>query len=178
MKIEKGLMLSAAVISTIIASSVAGAADVATNSHDSWVTAKAKIALFADSRVKGTEINVETKNGLVMLRGKVDSDDAKKAAAEIAKSVDGATSVKNELQVVARSQRAMIDEKDEVIALRVQKHLKEIKHAHISVKSNAGVVSLTGEVKDLASSAKASWKAWTVHGVKSVKNDLTIKEKS
>jgi osmotically-inducible protein OsmY len=39
------------------------------------------------------------------------------------------------------------------------------------------VVSLTGEVQDLMTSAQASWMAWQVPGVKSVKNDLTVKEK-
>src|SRR5207253_9849179 len=47
---------------------------------DSWITAKTKIALFADSRVKVRQINVETKNGLVMMRGKVDTNEAKNAA--------------------------------------------------------------------------------------------------
>lgn len=38
---------------------------------DAWVTAKAKIALFGDDRVKGRRISVETKDGTVILRGKV-----------------------------------------------------------------------------------------------------------
>ena len=51
---------------------------------DSWVTSKAKIALFADERVKGTQVSVDTKSGIVHLRGKVDSAEAKAAAAEVA----------------------------------------------------------------------------------------------
>jgi len=43
---------------------------------------------------------------------------------------------------------------------------------------NAGVVSLSGEVANLMTSAQASWTAWQVPGVKSVKNDLTVKEKA
>ena len=42
--------------------------------NDSWLTAKTKIALAADSRVKGRQIEVETTEGQVILRGKVDSD--------------------------------------------------------------------------------------------------------
>jgi hyperosmotically inducible periplasmic protein len=48
--------------------------------NDSWLTAKTKIALAADSRVKGRQIEVETTEGQVVLRGKVDSDTAKRAA--------------------------------------------------------------------------------------------------
>jgi osmotically-inducible protein OsmY len=66
-----------------------GKADEKTSINDSWITAKTKIALFADSRVKGSEINVETAQGAVMIRGKVDSDAAKQAAEGIAKGIDG-----------------------------------------------------------------------------------------
>src|SRR5712691_6805593 len=50
---------------------------------DSWITSKTKIALFADDRVKGRQVHVETQKGTVMLRGKVDSAEAKSAAAEV-----------------------------------------------------------------------------------------------
>ena len=42
----------------------------------------------------------------------------------------------------------------------------------------SGVVSLTGEVMDIMTSANASWTTRQVPGVKSVKNDLTVKEKA
>src|SRR6266545_1225590 len=51
---------------------------------DSWVTSKTKIALFEDDRVKGSQVKVETIHGVVHLRGKVDSAEAKAAAASIA----------------------------------------------------------------------------------------------
>ncbi|MBA3613407.1 MAG: BON domain-containing protein, partial [Nitrospirales bacterium] len=41
----------------------------------------------------------------------------------------------------------------------------------------SGVVSLTGEVANIKTSANASWIAWQVPGVQSVKNDLTLKPK-
>jgi osmotically-inducible protein OsmY len=53
----------------------------------------------------------------------------------------------------------------------------KLKEAGITAQVNAGVVSLIGEVPDLATSAHASTSAWRVPGVKSVKNDLTVKEK-
>lgn len=167
-----GLMLLAAVVGVS-----AHASSGQSGTSDAMVTAKAKIALFSDSRVKGREISVETKDGLVMLRGKVDSEEAKTAAAEIAKSVDGAASVKNELQVVAPRHRKAVEAKDEVLTARVQHRLRGSGYSRVAVKTNAGVVSLSGDVDDLTTSARASWKAWRVTGVKSVKNDLTVKEK-
>jgi hyperosmotically inducible periplasmic protein len=148
--------------------------------NDTWLTSKTKIALFADSRVHGRQVNVETKKGLVFIRGKVDSDEAKTAAEEIAKGIEGVKGVKNELQVVAPSKREAVEDKDDAITARVKKQFAKepiLKNPGIGVQTNAGVVSLTGEVPDISTSAHASWTAWKVHGVKSVKNDLTLKEK-
>ena len=158
-----------------------GKADEKAPMTDTWITAKTKIAMFADSRVKGSEMNVETNQGAVMLRGKVDSDAAKQAAENIAKGIDGVKTVKNELQVVAPSKREAIDEKDDAITARVNEQIAKdsyLKKSGIHAQTNAGVVSLTGEVADLMTSAQASWTAWQVPGVKSVKNDLTVKEKA
>ena len=149
--------------------------------NDSWLTAKTKIALAADGRVKGRQIDVVTTKNVVMLRGKVDSDEAKQAAEDITKMLDGVKTVKNDLKVVAPSKREAVEEKDEAITARVQKKIAKdshLKKADIAVQTNAGVVSLTGEVKDIMTSAKASWTAWFAPGVKSVKNDLTVKEKA
>ena len=160
---------------------VSGKATEKTPINDTWLTAKTKIALAADGRVKGRQIDVETTKGVVMLRGKVDSDVAKHAAGDITKMVDGVKSVKNDLKVVAPSKREAVEDKDEAITARVKAHFAKdahLKNADIAVQTNAGVVSLTGEVKDLMTSANASWTAWFVPGVKSVKNDLTVKEKA
>lgn len=151
------------------------------NMSDSWVTAKTKIALFADSRVKGSDINVATTDGAVIIRGKVDTDAAKQAAESIAKGIDGAKTVKNDLQVVAPTKREAVDDKDEAITARVNEQMAkdtQLKTAGIKAQTNAGVVSLSGEVPDLTTSAQASWSAWQVPGVKSVKNDLTVKQKT
>ena len=57
-----------------------------TTVSDSWITAKTKIALFADSRAPGSVVNVETKNRMVSLRGKVETATEKQAAEEIARA--------------------------------------------------------------------------------------------
>ena len=168
---------------TLIAGSAhaVGQADEKTPINDAWLTAKTKIALAADGRVKGRQIDVTTTKNVVMLRGKVDSDAAKQAAEDITKMLDGVKSVKNDLVVVAPSKHDAVEEKDEAITTRVQQKIAKdsnLKNADIAVQTNAGVVSLTGEVKDLMTSANASWTAWFVPGVKSVKNDLTVKEKA
>ena len=104
--------------------------------NDSWITAKSKIALFADSRVKGSDINVETTQGTVMIRGKVDSDAAKQAAEGITKGIEGVKTVKNELQVVAPAKREATDDKDDAITTRVNDQMMkdaQLKKAGIHV---------------------------------------------
>jgi hyperosmotically inducible periplasmic protein len=155
--------------------------DEKTPINDTWLTAKTKIALFADPRIKGSEITVETSQGSVMIRGKVDSDAAKQAAEAIAKGIDGVKTVKNDLQVVAPAKREVTDDKDEAITARVNAQIAKdsyLKDVGIHAQTNAGVVSLSGEVSSLMTSAQASWTVWQVPGVKSVKNDLTVKEKA
>lgn len=142
---------------------------------DSWVTSKTKIALFADDRVKGSEVKVETKDGVVHLRGKVDSAEAKAAADSIAKGIDGVKSVKNDLQVVSPGARKAVDAKDADIAKAVETRVKrESDLKKVDVRADSGVVTLTGEVPTITASAKASEMARGVNGVRSVKNELTF----
>ncbi len=148
---------------------------------DTHLNSKAKIALFADARVKGKHIEVETTNGELMLRGTVDSDAARDAAEDIAKGLEGVKSVKNNLEVMPSSPPEVGEANDETITAHVKEHMagnSTLIDADIAVQTNAGVVSLTGEVQDLMTSADASWIAWQVPGVQSVKNDLTWKEKA
>ena len=142
---------------------------------DSWLTSKTKIALFADDRVKGTEVRVETVKGEVFLRGKVDSDEAKTAAADIAKGVEGVKTVKNDLQVVAPAARKTVQANDKQITKSVETTLgKDPQMKKVDVRADAGVVVLSGEVPTISASAKASEMAHRVDGVKSVKNELTV----
>ena len=142
---------------------------------DSWVTSKVKISLFADERVKGTQVSVDTTKGVVHLRGKVDSAEAKSAASDIAQGVEGVKSVKNDLQVVAPTARKAVDASDSDIAKAVGTRLaKDAQLKKVDVRTDAGVVTLTGQVPTIGASAKASEMARGVSGVKSVKNELTF----
>jgi hyperosmotically inducible periplasmic protein len=147
---------------------------VKTDVSDSWLTAKTKIALYGDDRVSGTQINVDTKNGVVSLRGTVDSDAAKAAAGEIAKGVDGVKSVRNNLQVVAASSKKAVEAKDDDITKGVKNRLaKDGRLKSVDVRTDAGVVTLQGKVTSVTDSARASEMARQVPGVRSVKNELT-----
>ena len=128
--------------------------------------------------MSGSSINVDTQNGTVMLRGKVSSADEKRAAEEVARSIDGVGTVKNELQVVSPSERKMVNAKDSDLKDSVQRRIKtdtRLKESDIEVRVDAGVVTLMGDVKDIGARARASEVARGVPGVKYVKNELREK---
>jgi len=66
---------------------------------DSGITTKVKSLLASDDFLKSFEISVETYKGTVQLSGFVDSQKAVDKAGEIARSVKGVKSVKNNLNV-------------------------------------------------------------------------------
>jgi hyperosmotically inducible protein len=154
---------------------VKGAAqDAKTGISDSWVTAKTKIALYGDDRIKGGQVSVETVNGVVSLRGKVDSDNAKAAAASVAQAVEHVKSVRNDLQVVPPEDRKVIDMSDKDITRQVEGRLsKDAQLKKVDVRTDGGAVILTGAVSSIGQSAHASELARGVPGVRMVKNELT-----
>jgi osmotically-inducible protein OsmY len=66
---------------------------------DSVITTKVKSLLAKDDFLKSFQIGVETYKGTVQLSGFVGSQKAVDKAGEIARSVKGVTSVKNDLAV-------------------------------------------------------------------------------
>ena len=66
---------------------------------DSVITTKIKTLLANDEFLKSFQISVETRKGIVQLSGFVDSQNAKDKAGQIARSVKGVISVRNDLIV-------------------------------------------------------------------------------
>ena len=75
---------------------------------DSELTAKAKIALFADEQVRGRLITVETVKGVVILRGKIDSSESRARASSLVEALAGVKRVRNDLQVASLGDRPPI----------------------------------------------------------------------
>lgn len=68
---------------------------------DGIVTAKVKAALISDPATKAHQINVTAERGVVHLGGFVNSAAEKARATEVARSIDGVRTVRNELDVKA-----------------------------------------------------------------------------
>ncbi len=66
---------------------------------DSYITTKVKAELAKDKGTKARDIHVDTKDGVVMLSGAVDSTAEKELAEKDAKKIKGVLDVHNELTV-------------------------------------------------------------------------------
>lgn len=96
--------LSAAFLAIALAS-VVGCASTSQNQgtgeyiDDAVITTKVKAALFDDPVTKAYEIKVETYNRVVQLSGFVSSQNEANRAVEVARGVNGVTSVKNDMRL-------------------------------------------------------------------------------
>lgn len=65
---------------------------------DATVTTRVKTALVQDPKVRAMQVNVETYRGVVQLSGFVDNEGDARRAVELARSVPGVRSVKNDIR--------------------------------------------------------------------------------
>ena len=89
----------------MVLASVLGCASTSTQEgtgeyvDDSVITTKVKAAIFEDASLKSAEINVETFKGVVQLSGFVSSTANERKAVDIARSVKGVKSVKDDMRI-------------------------------------------------------------------------------
>ena len=133
-----------------------------------------KLALLGDPRLFPYEIEVESASDEVTLLGKVSTEAEKAAAAEIASTVPTVKSVVNKLEVVKELSEGIAHKQDDIIT----RHLKElfaksvtVTSANFDVKTEQGVVSLSGTVRFQVIVLEAVEAARQVPGVKAVKTD-------
>lgn len=66
---------------------------------DTGITAKVKAALIKDPVVKARQVDVTTFKGTVQLSGFVDTEEQKSRAAEVTRTINGVTDVRNNIVV-------------------------------------------------------------------------------
>ena len=81
-------------------SSSSGSSEVERDTRNAALTGKVKSALAADVGLKTlTSIDVDSAGTTVTLKGRVDTDEQKRRAQEVAAAVNGVSSVNNQLTV-------------------------------------------------------------------------------
>lgn len=91
----------AALVAVVLAGCAATAKQESTGEYidDTAITTQVKTALVANKEVSAMAINVETFKGTVQLSGFANSVQEKEKAAEVARTVAGVKSVKNDIRL-------------------------------------------------------------------------------
>jgi hyperosmotically inducible periplasmic protein len=144
---------------------------------DTTINTAVKNKLAADPTTSATRINVDTSNGVVTLSGKVPTAAEKSEAERIARNTQGVTQVVNNISTEQGEGGPGGTSNDTAILTSIKaKYLTNgIIGTNVDVKN--GEVTITGEVDNAQEKARAEEIARQTSGVKSVKNQLTIKRK-
>lgn len=144
---------------------------------DATVTTAVKNKLAADPTTSAARINVDTSNGVVTLSGAVPTAAEKSEAERIARNTQGVTQVVNNI-TVERGESAnggTLSDAAILTSIKSQLVTNGIIGTNVDVKN--GEVTITGEVANAQEKSKAEEIARQASGVKSVKNQLTIKRR-
>ena len=154
---------------------------VACAETDAGLTTKVKAKLVADDTVKAYQIDVDTANKVVTLKGNVTNPAAKTQAVVLARGTEGVANVVDQIVVVAPPDAAPAVSMDVVTDPAVTGAVKaklladpDTGGLKIDVDTTDGVVTLSGVVKSEAERTEAIRLAKETTGVKSVNDKLTI----
>jgi hyperosmotically inducible protein len=143
---------------------------------DGWITAQTKYRFWTDADIASSDINVDTRRGIVTLFGTVPNASVSDKAVRVAKAVPGVKSVNRELRVVAASQKKNETKKDDQVASEVRKRLTDakLKGADLHVEVKAATARLTGTVQYASDRYAAVAITRGTPGVGWVQNDLRL----
>ncbi|HSA64652.1 MAG TPA: BON domain-containing protein [Nitrospira sp.] len=133
-----------------------------------------KLALLADARLFRYEIEVGEDGQNISLGGRVSSEEEKVAATEVARSVSDIKTVVNKLEVDKGLVQALGKKQDEIISTLIKDRFAKsatLKAANFEVKTEEGVVSISGAVRFQVLALEAAKAARLVPGVRAVKTD-------
>lgn len=151
---------------------------VTEQANDSTITGRVGRRLTADPDVARYKIDVDTLDGVVYLRGKVDSSTMKASAERIARNTDGVRQVVNEIIVDGETKGDATDG-DVGIKARVGTALSgddDVRRVNVDVDVQDGIVTLSGVVHNETERAEAERLAREQEGVRDVKNELKVEQ--
>ena len=147
---------------------------------DAWLRDRVKATLLLQRSVSASATEVEVKDGVVLLRGAAESQAQKELTAEYARDVDGVREVRNEMSVTEPPRRGRtagekIDDASvtSLVKMTLLYH-RSSSALHTEVRTRRGVVTLTGKAGSVAQLNLAGRLARNVHGVKEVRNRMSV----
>jgi hyperosmotically inducible periplasmic protein len=156
--------------------------DVPAENSDGWIGMQVKYALFYNRNVSGFKTQVSVDNGVVTLKGEATSKAQKELTEKYAYDINGVKDVKNEIEVtdVPGESEQTITEKIDDASITAQSKLALLLNRSTSafktgVKTNNGVVTLSGTVNNPAEKDLATKVVSDVRGVTKVVNTMKVK---
>jgi osmotically-inducible protein OsmY len=144
--------------------------------HDREIAEQVRLALLLDPAVQQHKISVSVNNYLVVLEGRVDSEYARKRAAEVAAGIRGVTMVHNKLtKLVEPKEMSMEDWQLRQEILSELEWSPFVDGTGVSVEVEDGVAVLTGIVEDLRARRVATQNAFE-GGAVQVQNHLKVRQ--
>jgi osmotically-inducible protein OsmY len=161
---------------------------------DGWVAFKVKSQLLFHRNVSAADTKVDVHDGVVTLTGTAKSEAQKDLTAEFTRDVEGVRNVNNQIVVAANTSGAPVVESagaqnnrsgetvgqkidDASITAQVKAALlshNSTSAVNTKVKTQDGVVSVSGVAKNSAEKDLVSKLISDINGVRSVNNDMTV----
>ena len=173
-------LFKASMISLMLASvQNVTAAQTVTPAIDSSIVSEINTKLANDSALSGFHLDVTSHKGVVMLSGKVDTQNEAMKAIELAQSVPEVVDVKSKGLMAKDSHQPFTDSAitAKVKGTYIREKLfgdKDIELTGIKVETTNGIVYLTGKVDTEQQAKNAVHFAQSVSGVKEVKSSLEV----
>ncbi|MEW6167166.1 MAG: BON domain-containing protein [Pseudomonadota bacterium] len=192
MKAVKSAAASAVLIGALCTPAfAAGERGTGDKVEDAWIDGSIETAFLFNTHLNNFKIDTDVNNGVVTLRGTVESDIDRDLAEEIAKGVEGVARVDNQLVVGTvepedrdRAQAQSRDfrqwAEDATTTAEVKAKLLANDNTEglaIDVDTRSSVVTLSGEVKSREEAQLAEQIADNVDGVVEVQNELRVASK-
>jgi hyperosmotically inducible protein len=133
-----------------------------------------KLAFMADPRLFRYEIEAEEDQQVITLIGRVSNEEEKTAATEVARAVQGVKTVTNKLAVEKELAKALMKKQDDILTTMIKERFAKsatLKAANFEVKTEDGVVFLSGTVRFQVIALEAAETARQVPGVRAVKTE-------
>ena len=133
-----------------------------------------KLALMSDPSLFPFEIEVEMDGRKAVLAGSVPTEEDKAKVAEVTRKIEGVESVTNKIVVAPALRSSLAKRQDETIAHFVRERLSRsetLKAVGFDVKSDNGIVHLSGKTRFQVIALEAAEAARQVPGVRAVNTD-------
>ncbi|OGS46604.1 MAG: transport-associated protein [Elusimicrobia bacterium RIFOXYD2_FULL_34_15] len=141
---------------------------------DNRIESSAKDSYVFKTYLKDDSVSIQSKNGVVTLKGTIKEESHKSLAQETVASLPGVKKVNNQLVYKGEHQT---ENSDGWIGIKVKTTILFHKNLNVfktEVDVKDGVVTLKGEASSQAQKELAGEYAKDVVGVKDVKNDMTV----